>query len=496
MKSYIRAGVPWCAQSSMFFMVVVSVSFAGWVIVVLPGCGNAPSSEGSSTEVVLQDGGVVQEASSGEQEPKESTLSVTQPLQWKLSTYEKALDQGRPYVLSLPQVSGGLPPYSYEVLGLKDGRVSLKERQLHVTLPYEEKSSAVSLQVVVTDQKQQAAHLLVKLAGFKPRFEKIALPETNAPKARANPAVALAGETILVFGGYLPNGQGSNDMWMFQRNTKTWTLAKASGTLPLAYGAHRMAIDRYDSDTQTIKGVVFQGMSADATSVDAAMYRFVLVGGNVTWSKLPYSGQAPSSNLVLSSFGYDVHHKRFVLFGGIEFQFGESPTAVYTMRTQGGKAVWEKHELSNHPGQRYGSLFAMDPAKKRFLIASGDTQRPGLERFPGDLWSLSLGEKLVWKKLAIGGSYPGRRNGVMLVDAPANRVFLWGGSDGRFAPVDLNVVCLDASKPTWESVPGESPEARTSTAGDSDPSSGAGFLGFGRSPTFLRDFWRLQTHVE
>ena len=66
MKSYIRVGVPWCAQPSMFFIVVVSVSFAGWVIVVHLGSRGALHSKNSFIEMVFHDGGVVQEAASGE----------------------------------------------------------------------------------------------------------------------------------------------------------------------------------------------------------------------------------------------------------------------------------------------------------------------------------------------------------------------------------------------------------------------------------------------
>lgn len=505
MFRYVYRGAK-CTQSSPpAVMIVVVFAVICVTSAQLTGCGPATQTETPGTEATSADGGVVQEFSPEAQATPEgstgtadtnSTQETPGPLKWGKGSLSPQLDQGRPYQINLPAVSGGTPPYQYKLQNSDSKGISLQDSKLNVTLPYQAKVTPLQLQVVVEDQNQQQATLDVTLVGYLPQFEQIPLPAQNAPKARANPAIALAGEQILVFGGFLENGAGSNEMWVYNRSQKTWFVAQAKGTLPKAYGAHRMAIDRIDPTSQSIKGVVFQGMSADGSAVDASMYRFVLEKQTITWSKLPYAGEAPNPKLVLSTFGYDQHNKRFVLFGGIEFQFGKFPTDVYTMKTQGGKAVWKTHKLPNPPAARFGALYAMDSSRKRFFIASGDTQRGGLDRFPDDLWSLSLeGEKLAWTKYSIQGTYAGRRNGVLLVDAPANRVFLWGGATGTVAPVDLSVVNLDSKTPTWETVPSNGPEVRTSTAGVSDPTSGHGFLGFGRTPNFLRDMWRLRTHA-
>lgn len=425
-------------------------------------------------------------ASESPPEPTPEAAPEVEALRWEKALWEADIPAGRLFPLDLPKRLGGKEPITLR-LAKAIPEISTDKGLLFARLAYQGPTE-IQAQVIAEDSQGQTAALEIRLRLVLPKMEPIPIPTQQGPSARANPALALSGQTLLVFGGYLESGLGSSEMWLLDQSANQWTLATPEGDQPPAYGAFRIAVTS-ERAASPIEGVILQGSNAQGNQINPHVFRFQIQGGKVVWKRLLSKGETPSPNLFLSSFGYDQKNKRFLLFGGIII---EARNDLFTFTLQGEEVEWKKHVLPGGPGPRYASLYVVDPKGERLLIASGDTLRTGAERFPADLWSLSFAGELWWDEITVSGTYQGRRNGILLLDTPGDRLFLWGGARDSSAPLELKAVHFGDSKPMWETVPFQGPDPRTSVHSASDPSSGQSIFGFGRDPSFLRDLWSFQ----
>lgn len=415
-------------------------------------------------------------------EKKEETSVV-----WPEKTFKHTVMAGFTQMVPLPKATGGKEPYTYRMTKSAEG-VTLKDNTLQVRLKYSA-STPVELQVVVRDANQKEATLDVQLTNYIPEWS--SLPMTDGPPARANPAMDVAGRKILVFGGYLQGNTGSNDLWIYDRDTQKWTMAKATGKPPRKGGVYRWAVTKVEKKGDYIEGVVAQVNSGNVGY--NTVHAFALEGGNVVWKELISHGDPPSG-LALSSAGYDPVKRRFYLFGGGNLQTNRLSNDLfsfsYSMST--GIADWVKHTMKTSPTARFGSQFAMDQVNGKLYVVGGTAARSR----PADVWVLSTRKSnLEWKEIKVEGTFVGRQNGAAVLDIPNQRLFVWGGSGGGFPPAGVATFCLKDAKPTWELLPTpQKLKPRTSTYGISDPVTGETFIGFGRRPTFLSDLWLFRTH--
>ncbi|MCB9641631.1 MAG: hypothetical protein H6728_00940 [Myxococcales bacterium] len=421
--------------------------------------------------------------STPEAPPQEPIPEGPTPLAWESTKVQKTLSAGRHEVLDLPALSGGTAPYQVQLETAQDG-ISLENNQLKVRLSYQA-TSPIVVSILAKDSKQQEAKLEIELTVHSVTWAPVA--NTDGPSGRANPAMALAGNYLLVLGGYLPSGAGSNDVWSWDRTQKTWQSTTASGDIPPIAGVFRWAVTHVEE--KKAEGVVVQSMDSQ-NAPNSEVYKFTWEPGKIVWQKLTQEGQTPDG-FVISAVGYDPQNKKLFLFGGLFVRFSAPSADLYSLQINGDKAVWTKHQPDTNPPGRYGAQFAMDEVNGRFFVVSG-TGKNGTLR---DAWWLDTrgANGPVWHEITAETQLTGRQNGALLLDVKGNRLFVWGGAAGGVAPVSMSVLCLDDPKPTWEEIPTvNAPGGRTSIYSAFDPQTGEGFIGFGRAPNFLRDVWSLQ----
>jgi hypothetical protein len=112
----------------------------------------------------------------------------------------------------------------------------------------------------------------------------------------------------------------------------------------------------------------------------------------------------------------------------------------------------------------------------------------------GETWELDLAtDPPAWRRLFANGEGPTkRRNGAYALDPVGRRLFVWGGTpDGQTSVEGLDMLTLDRGAEAWTHLDAPQVLARTSGLAVHDPARERLVLGFGNSPTPLRDLWAL-----
>ena len=442
------------------------------------------ATEGVSTEVeqesLKSDASVVEEA-------PEPVIEKAEPLAWSTTTLEKTLPAGAVHRIPLPETTGGEGKISFflKTKNTIDG-LSIDGKELVIRFSYNA-SVQESFEVIAEDEKKQSASLSVKINTTIPEWTKLSF--LDGPTGRANPAMALAGDRLLMLGGFVAAG-GSSELWMYQLSKKSWTLAKASGDVIPEGGVFRWVVTSIEEDGNKVEGLVVQGMSSSQAPITGT-YRFVINGTDVSWTKLQEEGTVPTPRAI-SAIGYSSKKKMLVLFGGITLS-GKPDNITYTMKLNGDKAVWETPTLQFKPPARYGSQFGVDPVHGRLYVVSGTAENQGPLT---DTWVLHMDreEGMLWQEIKAKTPILWRQNGALFVDVMHRRLLIWGGANGTVAFGDLDALCLDDKEPTWEKVGNiTNPPTRTSIYSACNPTTGKCYTGGGRTPTLLNDLWSLDT---
>lgn len=222
------------------------------------------------------------------------------------------------------------------------------------------------------------------------------------------------------------------------------------------------------------------------------LYRARVEGESLTIEKIEQVNAPPARSL--HAFVYDPPSQTFALFGG----FGGSALGVqgdtWTMRIEGGKAVWTEHVLVESPEPRYGSFYGYDAESRRMVVFSGARAPTAKDpiRAAADTWTLDLsGSTPVWRAIEVEGAPPGRRNGFGVVDPEGGRLLVMGGtSNGQTTEPGLFFLDLSPGHERWEEANVDSlPAWRSSGFGAAG--GGALWMGFGNGSAIHRDLFAL-----
>lgn len=478
---------------SRFIMVACLLMALCW-LVGHSACQPVPSTEPQSEQSTVDSGTEttpekkVQVEARPEPTIKEQAPEPT-PFKWAQDKLEKELINGITHVVSLPAVEGGAGQATLALKKAPDS-VKLENGKLVVRFTYQEKDP-VSFEVVATSGNKEAT-LNVTLTPRLPVWTKLPVPATDGPPGRANPAMALAGKRLLVFGGFLQGTSGSNDLWSFDREAKTWKEVKGTGELPPKAGVFRWVVTNVEDNGNKVEGLVVQAMVGNNVANNDT-FRFVINDHAATWTKLKVEGTLPTgfAGLMIGAVGYEPKQKAVMLFGGLNYANRTISSQLFVGTVNGDAIKWEDKTPTPSPPARYGSQFGTDPVAGRLFVVSGTGAAGALT----DIWVLHMNDArgLRWVEIKPEGNFTGRQNGALLVDVPHNRIFVWGGSAGGFAPASVSTLSFDDEKLKWEEI-ATPPEVqlRTSIYGASDPVTGESFIGFGRSSTFMQDLWSFQ----
>jgi len=411
------------------------------------------------------------------------------PPQWGKKSIKVKSYAGVPLTTNLPAIEGGTPPFSFTPQGAV-GNPFLQVKEGKLTMRWGYKSPLESFQLIVKDSKGKTDTLKVTAEIQRPLLESMQATLLTPP-ARANPALVLSSHALYVLGGSLEGNQEDKSLWRMDRKSRSWKQLKNKGTPPPAALAIRMALMDDDEADGIVEGVVMQGMLGNNSGFNTP-YHFKVQNNEVTWTLLKPVGFGPPKGLTLSVIGYDPANKRFMLFGGLETTTSKFNDTLYILQKTDSGWGWSIPQLKVRPSGRFGALYAVDHKRQKMYVASGQQALRGFDAFATDLWELDFKGALAWKKIETKGTITGRRNGIMLLDVPRNRVFLWGGASAGMGVKDLDALCLDDKTPTWESIfYNPKLSGRTSIAAATDSQTGINYFGFGRNPTFLGDVWKF-----
>jgi len=317
----------------------------------------------------------------------------------------------------------------------------------------------------------------------------IAWDEGEGPEAREHATLFVdAGrDRAVIFGGsgYAPQLSPLADAWALDLETGAWSEMSVEGEPPAGGGSRRAASDGAG-------GFLVWGGYGAGFEASSSLHRATLRENAVVFEPVEQRDAPPAR--ALHAFVRDDERDRWILFGGVSRQ--AMYRDVWTMRLEGGVAVWEEIELEGGPGERYGFAWAMDDAGDRLVIFSGAVPAEGLLCAP-DAWALELGGASPrWALLTDGESSPmGRRNPLWAFDPGSRALVVTGGTaDGRSVVPDLVRLDLGAEAPAWETLEhGEAAALRASGMGFFDAARGRFVFGFGNNAAGVRrDLYTLE----
>lgn len=252
-----------------------------------------------------------------------------------------------------------------------------------------------------------------------PRWTKV-FPSGAAPAEHAS-AVGVwdsGRNRMLVFGG----NDALNALSAFAPDPPAWTALTTSGSLP---GTNRILPGLvYDAPGDRL--VLFGG-----NATDSVVYELPLSGPNaLRWNALATAGTSPGPRRA-GSMVFDPLLRRAVLMGGVsDFDPMHAPRLFDDLWTLdlSGTPMWTSWNIPTRPGLRAGHMAALDPIANRMLVFGG--YKPLASLTYNDLWGLNLAD-MTWAQLAPAGGPPSPRRYVgAALDPDANRLAIYGGSDG------------------------------------------------------------------
>ncbi len=132
------------------------------------------------------------------------------------------------------------------------------------------------------------------------------LNTSNSPTGIVSPAMfySPAWNRTFLFGGMDVDGNHSNETWMFNRESNSWSRLQLPGAHPEARSAAAYAVDLKQQVAYLWGGVSSKGYLGDLWAFDMQQ---------LTWQQLATSGPPAAQ---WSSMSWDSHAERLVLFGG------------------------------------------------------------------------------------------------------------------------------------------------------------------------------------
>lgn len=307
------------------------------------------------------------------------------------------------------------------------------------------------------------------------------LAPATSPAGRYEHSFSLdaANQRAVLFGGVAePVYLNVNDAWSFDLNTNAWDSIEATGTLPdnrKHHGAGIISGNRLlifggeggsgvadtllqDCDTLNLSTFAwgpmgsFPGATA-GMAVAVLDYEVYSYGGAIDsddngfyepadrifrfdgtdWNDITLLSSRYPGSRYFAAMAADAEGSQIFVYGGAPA--GTNPGDSSNFRMDVGTLQWQS-TLAPGPSPVYETAVVYDSLNNRILMWGGALNGGG---YLPDLWQFSLGRN-TWRKVpTVGGPPAGRRAHQMVIDAPNQRIIMFGGDV-------LNV----ASGETWE----------------------------------------------
>ncbi len=197
-------------------------------------------------------------------------------------------------------------------------------------------------------------------------------------------------------------------------------------------------------DPETRRAIFHAGRSLFDSYADTWMADLSTPG---EWVRFAPLGKAPSGRGYASAM-FDSDSRRIVLFGGTRNSFYNLPATamreVNVLGPQGWEAIAEA-DLWSIPG-RWGASIVHDAGRQRGIVFGGADNATTFS----DTWALALPVvgKPIWTRIETAGTAPALRYHHAIIDAPRDRMIVFGGQDASGYRTDVWELAL-AETPTW-----------------------------------------------
>jgi hypothetical protein len=222
------------------------------------------------------------------------------------------------------------------------------------------------------------------------------------------------GDRMLVIGGGGTAGAYYNDVWALSlAGTPAWTQLAPANSPPLG---RRGASAIYDAQAQRV--VLFGGYRG---SYLGDVWELPLTGP-LAWSQVAVGGTGPSAR-AFHSATYDPGRAEMVVCGGTD---GAHKSDAFALSLTG-PATWSPIVTpGGTPGARGQHVLVRDPIRDRDILFAGLSSV-----ILGDLWSLTRDETPAWTVVPASSPavFAPRRHPCVVLDAPRDRLIVFGGSD-------------------------------------------------------------------
>ncbi len=187
----------------------------------------------------------------------------------------------------------------------------------------------------------------------------------NAPPPRFGAAMVYdtVRQVVVLFGGFVPSGQDTNDLWEW--NGSSWT-QRVVLNAPSPRGAHRMVFDEARGVT-----VLYGGYSTPSTSTVSDTWTW----DGTAWSAGPNPG-GPGS-LCDNLFVYDSNRQRTVLFGGLRIAAAVQTDLAQTWEWDG--TVWSQRTPATSPSARSSMANGFVPSGAGRVVCAGGATSTGTQ---------------------------------------------------------------------------------------------------------------------
>jgi hypothetical protein len=293
----------------------------------------------------------------------------------------------------------------------------------------------------------------IRPTGDVPSGRPVPSAAIDAPSGRMGPAAVVDAphDRMLVFGGSR-GAYDFNDTWALPlggRGTPKWTLVSPPEGDPHARLGHAAV---YDSRRGRDRMLMVGGFDGSAPLIDVWELPF---SGQMSWRQLRIQGEAPqgrSGHTVV----YDPDGDRLLVFGGLNFVYLDDLWQLPLGEAPGQQRWTRLFPESGPPPGRADHTAIYDTRRKRIVVFGG----VGNAGRTNDAWVLSLGEKLTWKRLAVGDTLDsvGRSAHVAVYDSLYDRMVVWGGTTSDGSTPDARELCFGGpgpdscgpNAPTWK----------------------------------------------
>ena len=253
----------------------------------------------------------------------------------------------------------------------------------------------------------------------------------NSPPARDQASMVYDedGQSIILFGGDVDNGNPFNDTWAlsFDSTTQTYTWTNVSPPVitptnnPSARFGTGMAYD-----TVKKKIILFGGGTNNDTFNDTWKLDFDSNNQTYNWTQITTVINPPASFQPAMSF--DASSKNVVLFGGLdENDNALQDTWKLNFDSNSQTYSWTDISSINSPSARYNAQMVYDSLRKQSILFGGldytiDNSLSGSGNPLNDTWALNLASNLdIWTNVSPTTSPPNRTGALWLMMIRTNK---------------------------------------------------------------------------